>query len=93
MGWGADAGPGGRRRGRPHLLGARRVTRAGRHLPPQPPVAAFASHPDTLLALDIKGEPLHLEHGFPARIIAPNRPGVLQTKWVSRITVSDPESS
>jgi DMSO/TMAO reductase YedYZ molybdopterin-dependent catalytic subunit len=55
--------------------------------------ASFASHPDTLLALDIKGEPLHLEHGFPARIIAPNRPGVLQTKWVARIAVSDPESS
>ncbi len=54
---------------------------------------AFAAHPDTLLALDIKGEPLHLEHGFPARIIAPNRPGVLQTKWVARITVSAPERS
>lgn len=55
--------------------------------------ASFASHPDTLLALDIKGEPLHLEHGFPARIIAPNRPGVLQTKWVASLTVSAPERS
>jgi Oxidoreductase molybdopterin binding domain len=54
---------------------------------------AFAAHPDTLLALDIKGEPLHLEHGFPARVIAPNRPGVLQTKWVAKITVSAPEQS
>lgn len=53
--------------------------------------ASFAAHPDTLLALDIKGEPLHLEHGFPARIIAPNRPGVLQTKWVAKLTVSAPE--
>lgn len=41
----------------------------------------------TLLALDLNGEPLHLEHGFPARLIAPNRPGVLQTKWISRIEV------
>jgi DMSO/TMAO reductase YedYZ molybdopterin-dependent catalytic subunit len=54
---------------------------------------SFASHPDTLLALDIKGQALHLEHGFPARIIAPNRPGVLQTKWVAKITVSEPGSS
>jgi DMSO/TMAO reductase YedYZ molybdopterin-dependent catalytic subunit len=28
-----------------------------------------------------------LEHGFPARIIAPGRPGVLQTKWIERIEV------
>jgi DMSO/TMAO reductase YedYZ molybdopterin-dependent catalytic subunit len=41
----------------------------------------------TLLALRLGGEPLDLDHGFPARIIAPNRPGVLQTKWVGRITV------
>jgi DMSO/TMAO reductase YedYZ molybdopterin-dependent catalytic subunit len=55
--------------------------------------ASFASHPNTLLALDIKGEPLHLEHGYPARIIAPDRPGVLQTKWVAAVTVSAPERS
>ncbi|MBU2076234.1 MAG: molybdopterin-dependent oxidoreductase, partial [Actinobacteria bacterium] len=24
-------------------------------------------------------------HGYPARLIAPNRPGVLQTKWLSRL--------
>lgn len=41
--------------------------------------------PLTLLALRVNGEVLHLDHGFPCRIIAPNRPGVLQTKWVSRI--------
>lgn len=41
----------------------------------------------TLLALRIGGEPLHLDHGFPARIIAPSRPGVLQTKWVRRLEV------
>jgi Oxidoreductase molybdopterin binding domain len=42
---------------------------------------------DTLLALDLDGEPLHLDHGFPVRLIAPNRPGVLQTKWVGRLVV------
>ncbi|WP_250036395.1 molybdopterin-dependent oxidoreductase [Paractinoplanes maris] len=43
--------------------------------------------PFTLLALRLGGEPLHPDHGYPARLIAPNRPGVLQTKWVGRITV------
>jgi DMSO/TMAO reductase YedYZ molybdopterin-dependent catalytic subunit len=43
--------------------------------------------PLTLIALRLHGEPLHLDHGYPARLIAPNRPGVLQTKWVGRLTV------
>ncbi|MEJ7825537.1 MAG: molybdopterin-dependent oxidoreductase [Solirubrobacteraceae bacterium] len=42
---------------------------------------------DTLLALDIDGEPLHIDHGFPCRLIAPNRPGVMQTKWVTTLEV------
>jgi hypothetical protein len=41
----------------------------------------------TLLALAVNGETLAEDHGFPARIIAPNRPGVLQTKWVTRMEV------
>ncbi|MEJ7741097.1 MAG: molybdopterin-dependent oxidoreductase [Nocardioidaceae bacterium] len=28
-----------------------------------------------------------MDHGHPCRIIAPNRPGVLQTKWVGRLEV------
>ncbi|NUT32653.1 MAG: molybdopterin-dependent oxidoreductase [Hamadaea sp.] len=44
----------------------------------------------TLVALRLHGEPLHLDHGFPCRLIAPNRPGVLQTKWLARITVGRP---
>lgn len=43
--------------------------------------------PDTLLALELNGEPLHIDHGAPCRLIAPNRPGVLQTKWVDRLRV------
>ncbi len=42
---------------------------------------------DTLLALDVNDEPLHPDHGFPIRLIGPNRPGVQQTKWVGRIEV------
>jgi hypothetical protein len=51
-------------------------------LPPQ-----FAEDPLTLLALRLNGGDLDIDHGFPARIIAPNRPGVLQTKWVHRLEV------
>jgi DMSO/TMAO reductase YedYZ molybdopterin-dependent catalytic subunit len=43
--------------------------------------------PDTLLALEVNGEPLHLDHGYPVRLIGPNRPGVQQTKWVTRVVV------
>ncbi|MCX4094721.1 molybdopterin-dependent oxidoreductase [Nocardia sp. alder85J] len=50
--------------------------------------APFAADRDTLIALALNGEPLDLDHGYPCRLIAPNRPGVLQTKWLSRIEVS-----
>ncbi|WP_436791953.1 molybdopterin-dependent oxidoreductase [Yinghuangia sp. YIM S10712] len=47
----------------------------------------YTRDPLTLLALGINGEPLAEDHGYPARIIAPNRPGVLQTKWVATMEV------
>ena len=43
---------------------------------------------DTLLALQLDGEPLAPDHGYPLRLIAPNRPGALQTKWVSKLVVA-----
>jgi DMSO/TMAO reductase YedYZ molybdopterin-dependent catalytic subunit len=49
--------------------------------------ARHVRDPHTLVALRLNGEPLHLDHGYPARLIAPNRPGVLQTKWLARLTV------
>jgi DMSO/TMAO reductase YedYZ molybdopterin-dependent catalytic subunit len=48
---------------------------------------SHARDPLTLLALRLHGEALHLDHGYPCRLIAPNRPGVLQTKWVARVEV------
>ncbi|GGO75440.1 molybdopterin-dependent oxidoreductase [Nocardioides deserti] len=50
--------------------------------------AGFADDDRTLVALALGGEPLALDHGYPARLIAPNRPGVLQTKWLDRLEVS-----
>jgi DMSO/TMAO reductase YedYZ molybdopterin-dependent catalytic subunit len=46
-----------------------------------------AADRDTLLAVELNGEPLHIDHGFPVRLIGPNRPGVMQTKWVSKLVV------
>ena len=40
----------------------------------------------SLLALQVNGVDLSLDHGFPARIIIPAGPGVYNTKWVSRMT-------
>jgi DMSO/TMAO reductase YedYZ molybdopterin-dependent catalytic subunit len=63
----------------------------------QRPGAAYASSdlnagqiadPDTLLALELNGAPLHIDHGYPVRLIGPNRPGVQQTKWVASVEVS-----
>ena len=48
--------------------------------------AAVADHL-TLLALRLNGAELDLDHGFPCRLIAADRPGVMQTKWVTRLEV------
>ncbi len=46
-----------------------------------------ARDPLTLLAMVLNGEHLHIDHGYPVRLIAPNRPGTEQTKWVAKLTV------
>jgi len=50
-------------------------------------LADLVADPLTLIALRLDGEDLSIDHGYPCRLIAPGRPGVLQTKWVSRIEV------
>ncbi|MFD3497301.1 molybdopterin-dependent oxidoreductase [Streptomyces sp. NPDC058678] len=42
--------------------------------------------PRSLLALQVNGEDLSPDHGHPARVIVPAAPGVLNTKWVTRMT-------
>ncbi len=44
-----------------------------------------ARSPRTLRALQLNGSVLAPDHGYPVRLIAPNRPGVMQTKWVARV--------
>jgi DMSO/TMAO reductase YedYZ molybdopterin-dependent catalytic subunit len=47
-------------------------------------------NPDSLLALQVNGEDLSLDHGYPARVIVPANPGVHNTKWVTKLTFEAP---
>jgi sulfite oxidase len=50
---------------------------------------AKAMHPDTLIALEMNGEPLPRLHGHPARLIVPGWDGACWVKWLTRVTVQD----
>lgn len=47
-----------------------------------------ALDPNTLIALEMNGEPLAPDHGFPARVLVPGWIGTHSIKWVQRIVVS-----
>jgi hypothetical protein len=51
-------------------------------------VPSLVADPLTLLALRLDGQDLSIDHGYPCRLIAPGRPGVLQTKWIAGIEVA-----
>jgi DMSO/TMAO reductase YedYZ molybdopterin-dependent catalytic subunit len=42
----------------------------------------------SLLALQVSGSDLSMDHGYPARLIIPALPGVHNTKWVARLEFS-----
>jgi DMSO/TMAO reductase YedYZ molybdopterin-dependent catalytic subunit len=42
--------------------------------------------PDSLLALRVNGADLSSDHGYPARVIVPDNPGVHNTKWVASLS-------
>ena len=48
--------------------------------------------PRSLLALTVNGEPLTLDHGYPARVIVPAAPGVHCTKWVREVRLMGEDS-
>jgi DMSO/TMAO reductase YedYZ molybdopterin-dependent catalytic subunit len=48
--------------------------------------AGQVANPQSLLAVTVNGHVLPWDHGYPARTIIPNAPGVHNTKWVSKIT-------
>jgi DMSO/TMAO reductase YedYZ molybdopterin-dependent catalytic subunit len=42
---------------------------------------------DVLIAYELNGAPLPVEHGFPARLVVPGFYGTNSVKWITRITV------
>jgi DMSO/TMAO reductase YedYZ molybdopterin-dependent catalytic subunit len=46
-----------------------------------------------MLALDVNGVPLSLDHGFPARVIVPAEIAVNCLKWVDSVTFAAEESA
>jgi DMSO/TMAO reductase YedYZ molybdopterin-dependent catalytic subunit len=42
-------------------------------------------HKEAMLALEVNGADLSLDHGYPARVIVPALPGVHCTKWVGKL--------
>ncbi len=53
------------------------------------PLEAFTDDRNAILAIGMNGEPLPLEHGFPARLVVPGLYGyVSATKWVTELEVT-----
>jgi DMSO/TMAO reductase YedYZ molybdopterin-dependent catalytic subunit len=53
------------------------------------PVAALLDGRDALIAVGMNGEPLPVEHGFPARLVVPGLYGfVSATKWVTELELT-----
>lgn len=50
------------------------------------------SRGDVLLAYEMNGKPLPLDHGFPLRVVCPGIVGARSVKWLGKIHVSKEES-
>jgi DMSO/TMAO reductase YedYZ molybdopterin-dependent catalytic subunit len=50
-----------------------------------------AMHPDTLIAYEMNGQPIHPLHGFPLRAIVPGWEGAYSVKWLTTLRVIDRE--
>ena len=46
---------------------------------------------DVLVALEMNGEPLPLDHGFPARLVVPGWVGIASIKWLGELRVTRTE--
>lgn len=49
----------------------------------------IALHPDTILAYEMNGQPLPVDHGFPVRLLVPGWYGVASVKWLTDIRALD----
>jgi DMSO/TMAO reductase YedYZ molybdopterin-dependent catalytic subunit len=48
---------------------------------------AEAMRPDVLVATEMNGAPLPVQHGFPARVVVPGWYGMGNVKWLTSVTV------
>lgn len=53
---------------------------------------AISEEGDVLLAYEMNGEELPVDHGYPVRVIAPGIVGARNVKWLGKIIVSEEES-
>lgn len=58
-----------------------------------PLTKALDERGDVILAYEMNGKPLNRDHGYPLRVIVPGTVGARNVKWLTRIEVSDSESS
>lgn len=54
---------------------------------------AVSAEQDVVLALQMNGEPMPRDHGFPLRAVVPGVVGSRSVKWLTRIRVADEEST
>ena len=52
------------------------------------PIPTAKALDNALIALEMNGQPLPADHGFPARLIVPGWIGVANIKWIGQIEVS-----
>ncbi|HEX7927371.1 MAG TPA: sulfite oxidase [bacterium] len=52
---------------------------------------AKALDESTMLVWAINGQPLHMQNGFPLRLLVPGWPGSCSQKWLTKITLRDRE--
>jgi len=57
-----------------------------------PASVAFDQRRDVLLAYEMNGKELPVDHGFPLRVVVPGTVGARQVKWLQRIILSRDES-
>lgn len=57
-----------------------------------PAAVAFDPNREVLLAFEMNGKELPIDHGFPIRVIVPGSIGARQVKWLKRIILSEEES-
>ena len=53
-----------------------------------PAATAFDPRKDVLLAFEMNGEPLPLDHGYPIRVVVPGVVGARNVKWLRKIVLS-----